>query len=148
MTRATTQQRLDEALTRLLAGQPAATDGELTVTNLCKEAGVGRDSYYRTPAAVARFTAVRNSAATPGNELARLRDQVAALNREIKDLKRGHAGQMSELEDQLKTYAGEIQVLALANHELQQHNRRLRDQIERAATGLSQLHATRRPGDE
>lgn len=140
MTRGTTQDRLDQALTRLLAGQPSVTDGELTVTNLCREAGVGRDSYYRTPAAVARFTAARDSAATPGTELARLRDQVSVLKSEITDLKRGHAAQMNELEDQVKTYAGQIQVLALASHELQQDNRHLRDQIERAAAGISQLH--------
>jgi hypothetical protein len=97
VTRTTTQDRLDQALTRLLAGQPAVTDGELTVTNLCEEAGVGRDSYYRTPGVVARFTAAKTSATTPGTELARLRDQVVPLKREITDLKRDHAAQISEL---------------------------------------------------
>ncbi len=33
MTTVVTQQRLDEALTRLLAGQPAHTDGRPTVAN-------------------------------------------------------------------------------------------------------------------
>jgi hypothetical protein len=148
VTRATTQDRLDQALTRLLAGQPAVTDGELTVTNLCEEAGVGRDSYYRTPGVVARFTAAKTSATPPGTELARLRDQVAPLKREITDLKRDHAAQISELEDQLKTYAGQIQVLTLANQQLRQDNQKLRDQIERAVRGVSELHPHRRPGDE
>jgi cell division protein FtsB len=148
VTRASTQQRLDQALTRLLAGQPAVTDGELTVTNLCKEAGVGRDSYYRTRAAVARFTAARDSAATPGTELARLRDQVAALKREITDLKRDHSAQISEMEDQLKIYAGQIQVLALANQQLQQDNQRLRDGTGHARAAVSNLHPVRRPGDK
>ncbi len=140
MTRTTTQDRLGQALARLLAGQPAVTDGELTVTNLCREAGVGRDSYYRTPEVVARFTAARDSVATPGTELARLRDQVAALNRQVKDLKRGHAAQMSELEDQVRTYAGQIQVLVLANHELRRDNQRLRDQMARSDPGVSHLY--------
>lgn len=145
MTRASTQDRLDQALTRLLAGQPAVTDGELTVTNLCREAGVGRDSYYRTPAAVARFTAARESAATPETELARLREQVAALKRETTDLKRDHAAHIGELEGQVKTYAGQIQVLALANQQLRQDNQQLRDRIEPIRPSVSQLHPDRPP---
>lgn len=148
MTRASTQQRLDQALTRLLAGQPSVTDGELTVANLCREAGVGRDSYYRTPEAVARFTAARDIAAAPGTELARLLDQVTALKREVTDLKRDHAAQISELEDQLKAYAGQIQVLTLANHQLRQDNQRLHGQPERASTGVRQLYPHGRPGHE
>lgn len=147
MTRSSTQLRLDQALTRLLSGQPAVTDGELTVTNLSREAGVGRDSYYRTPAAVARFTAARDTAATPGTELARLRDQVAALNQLIKALNRDHATQVIELEDQVKTYAGRIQVLTLAGHQLRQDNQRLRDQIEREHY-VRQLHHSRGSADE
>jgi cell division protein FtsB len=148
VTRPATSDRLDQALTRLLAGKPSVTDGELTVSNLCREAGVGRDSYYRTPAVVARFTAARTTAATPGTELAQLRDRAAALAREVKDGKRGHAAQISELEDQVKAYAGQIQVLALANHELKEENQRLRSRIERAAPGVSQLHSHRRSSDE
>jgi cell division protein FtsB len=148
VTRAATSERLNQALTRLLAGKPSVTDGELTVSNLCREAGVGRDSYYRTPAAVARFTAARTTAATPGTELSQLRDRAAALAREVKDGKRGHAAQVSELEDQVKTYAGQIQVLALANQELKEENQRLRSRIERATPGVSQLHPHRRPSDE
>jgi hypothetical protein len=144
VTRAATRERLDQALTRLLAGQPAVTDGEPTVSNMCKEAGVGRDSYYRTPQAVARLAAART---TPGTELARLRDQVTALTREAKDSNRDHAAQASECEDQVKTYAGQIQVLALANQELRQENQHLRNLIEHAASGVSQLRPHGRPGD-
>lgn len=144
MTRAATQERLDQALTRLLAGKPSVTDGELTVANLCREAGVGRDSYYRTPAVVARFNAARTTAATPGTELAQLRDRAATLTRAIKDGKRDHAAQITELEDQVKAYAGQIQVLALANQELKEENQRLRNQIEHATPGVSRLQAHRR----
>lgn len=148
MTRTATRERLDQALTRLLAGQPSATDGELTVSNLCREAGVGRDSYYRTPAVVARFTTARTTAATPGTELAQLRDRAAELAREVKDSKRDHAAQITELEDQVKTYAGQIQALVLANQELREENERLHDRIERTTRGVSQLHAHRRAGNE
>lgn len=148
MTRAATSERLDQALTRLLAGKPSVTDGELTVSNLCREAGVGRDSYYRTPAVVVRFTAARTAAETPGTELAQLRDRAAALAREVKDGKRGYAAQISKLEDQVKAYAGQIQVLALANQELKEENQRLRSRIERTTPGVSQLHSHRRSSDE
>ena len=147
MTRAATHERLDQALTRLLAGQPSVTDGELTVSNLCREAGVGRDSYYRTPAVVARFTTARTTAGTPGTELAQLRDRGATLARELKDGKRDHAAQIAELEDQVKTYAGQIQVLALANQELKEENQRLRNQAGHAAPGVSQLRPHRRTSD-
>jgi FtsZ-binding cell division protein ZapB len=46
-----------------------------------------------------------------------------------------HAAQISELETQVKAYAGHIQVLALANEELREENQRLRSQIERTAPG-------------
>jgi hypothetical protein len=48
------------------------------------------------------------------------------------DGKRDHAAQAGELEDQVKTYAGQVQALAL----------------ERSAPGVSQLHPHRRPGDK
>ena len=63
MTRVATQVRLEQALTRLLAGQPTVTDGELTVSNLCREAGVGRDSFYRTPPPCGNWR--RRSGSTP-----------------------------------------------------------------------------------
>jgi hypothetical protein len=79
---------------------------------------------------------------------ARLRDQVTALTRVAKDGKRDHAAQAGELEDQVKAYAGQIQVLALANQELREENQRLRSRVERSAPGVSQLHPDRGPGDE
>ncbi len=84
----------------------------------------------------------------PGTELAQLRDRAVTLAREIKDSKRDHAAQITELEDQVKTYAGQIQVLAVANQELKEENHRLRNQIEHAAPGVSQLRQHPRTGDE
>lgn len=83
MTRAAAQARLHQALARLLAGQPAATDGELTVVNLCREAGVGRDSFYRSPQefkdAVAAARANRD-ARQP--DLVALRDGIVIVKRQ------------------------------------------------------------------
>jgi hypothetical protein len=49
VTRADTHARLEQALARLLAGQPISSDGALTISGLCREAGVGRDSYCHSP---------------------------------------------------------------------------------------------------
>ena len=85
MTRAATQNQLEQALARLLAGQPTASNGALTISSLCREAGVGRDSYYRSPrqfkdTVVAAFA--RRETQQP--ELLALREENAALKREKK----------------------------------------------------------------
>jgi hypothetical protein len=60
MTRPSTNARLNQAFTRLLAGQATVSDGLLNVANLCREAGVGRDSYYRSsPTFKAAFETAR-----------------------------------------------------------------------------------------
>ena len=51
-------------------------------------------------------------------------------------------------EDQVKIYAGQIRVLALANCGPRQDSRRLRDRIDSAAAGVSQLHLNRQPDGE
>jgi len=51
-------------------------------------------------------------------------------------------------EDQVKTYAGQIWVVALANCEPWQDSRRLRDRIDSATAGVSQLHLNRQQDGE
>jgi hypothetical protein len=119
VTRASTQARLNQALTRLLAGQPTATDGELTIANLCREAGVGRDSFYRSPQAFKDTVAAAQAnreARQP--ELVALREEIAALKRARKQTAREHAATVRELEETVRVYANQIQVLALRNPEL------------------------------
>jgi transposase-like protein len=120
VTRAATQTQLEQALTRLLAGQPTSSDGTLTVSSLCREAGVGRDSYYRSPqqfkdTVAAAFT--RREAQQP--ELVALREEIAALKRQRKETDRDHARVVRELESTIRIYANQIQVLALRNAELE-----------------------------
>ncbi|RDI35444.1 hypothetical protein [Lentzea flaviverrucosa] len=126
MTRAATQVRLHQALTRLLAGQPTATDGELTVSNLCREAGVGRDSFYRSPQefkdAVAAAQANRD-ARQP--ELVALRDEIAILKGQRKQTAGQHAATVREMEETVRVYANRIQILALRNSELEEQVERL-----------------------
>ena len=71
-----TKQRLRAAIERMLAGQPLATDGRLTIVNLAIEAGVSRATANRAGAMLTGFrdaaaaAAVRHSprAAPPPNE--------------------------------------------------------------------------------
>jgi DNA-binding protein H-NS len=132
MTTAATQRQLDEALTRLLAGQPAHTDGRLTVANLCLEAGVGRDSFYRSPTIRARFAAACANHQAHQPELVRLREQLTAQRAEANAAARRNAETIRALEQTITTYANQIQTLALHAAELTQDNQRLREQLSRS----------------
>jgi hypothetical protein len=139
VTRASTQNRLDQALSRLLAGQPTVTDGSMNVSNLCLEAGVGRDSSYRSPQEFKdRFQAARANHSDNQPEIVRRRDELAKLKREHADTRRKQAEAIRDLEETNKIYANQIQVLALRTEELQEENRRLTGRIE-AAVGVSPI---------
>ncbi|MFB7669383.1 hypothetical protein ACFC1R_36655 [Kitasatospora sp. NPDC056138] len=125
MTLASTDDKLSQALTRLLAGQPRCTNGELTVTNLCLEAGVGRDSYYRSTIKD-RFAECRANAHAQQPEAARLRDELRELTAARKADRREHARAQAALEELVRTYANQIQVLTLLGDELARENERLR----------------------
>ncbi|MCR8574285.1 MULTISPECIES: hypothetical protein [unclassified Streptomyces] len=130
MTRTSTQNRLDQALTRLLAGQPTITDGAINVSNLCREAGVGRDSFYRSPQEFKdRFTSAQANHSDNQPEIVRLRDELRKLKREHADERRKQAEAIRDLEETNKTYANHIQALTLANAELADENQLLRSQI-------------------
>jgi len=126
MTSSETQQRLEEALTRLLTGQPARTDGRLTVANLCLEAGVGRDSFYRSPTIRARFTESRANHEAHEPELIRLREQLKTQQSAARTAARCHAENIRALQQTTTSYANQIQTLALHAAELAQENERLR----------------------
>jgi transposase-like protein len=109
----------------MLAGQPTSSGGGLTISSLCREAGVGRDSYYRSPpqfkdTVVAAFA--RRGAPQP--ELVTLREENAALKREKKQIVQENARALRELENTIRIYANQIQVLTLRNAELDDQFRR------------------------
>ena len=105
---------VQQALTRLLAGQPTVTDGELTVSNLCREAGVGRDSFYRSPPEFKdAVVAAQANREAQQPELVALREEITALKRERKQTASDHAATVRELEETIRVYANQIQVLAL-----------------------------------
>lgn len=117
--------KLVDAYHRLSTGESATTDGSITVTNLCTEAGVSRASYYRSPVS-AVVTDLLATAQAPRSEIATLRDQVRELKAADKQLRRRHAEQIRELKATVDTYANQIQILALRNANLDADNQRLR----------------------
>jgi chromosome segregation ATPase len=139
MTRDPTGQRLDEALSRLLAGQPTVTDGTITVTNLCLEAGVGRDSFYRCPEIKSKFTAAKANAEARKPELLQLREEIVRLRHQDKQDHREHAQQVRDLETTIRAYANQIQALALRNGELTEDNTRLRQHLGQREPNVTSL---------
>lgn len=142
-TRPTTHVKLEEALSRLLAGQPTVTDGELTVSNLCTEAGVGRDSFYRTDGMAEKFRTARDNAETTKPEVIQLRDQIAELKRKAKRAAKEHNADLTDLAATIKIYANQIQALALANETMERDNRILRERLENGNPDLIQLAGRR-----
>lgn len=120
---------LISAFERLMAGRPAITDGTLTVTNICIEAGVGRASYYRSPVAAA-VKEILSAPQTRRPEIDELREQVKHLKQAERTLRSDHATEVRELRAAVATYANQIQALALRNAELEDETRRLREQLD------------------
>lgn len=109
----------------------------MTISSLCREAGVGRDSYYRSPqqfkdTVVAAFG--RRDAQQP--ELIALREEIAALKREKKQAVQDHARIVRELENTIRIYSNQIRVLALHKAELEDQIQRLTDQ----STDVIRMH--------
>ncbi|MFF7579136.1 hypothetical protein ACFZBE_29790 [Streptomyces sp. NPDC008061] len=139
MTLPSTDEKLSQALTQLLAGQPTRTNGELTVTNLCLEAGVGRDSFYRSPIKD-DFAACRTNVNTHKPETARLREEIRQLTAAHKAKRAVRVRAQRELEDHLHSYANQFQALTVDNHRLATENTRLLQHLDNPPTALHTLH--------
>jgi DNA repair exonuclease SbcCD ATPase subunit len=117
--RGTTEVRLREAMERLLAGQPTASAGDLTISGWAKEAGVHRATPYRSPALLAEFLdRVEDNRRLEGNDLERLQSRLKTLESEIERLRNIR----SERERSLET-----------------HNRALANQLNAAIVELERL---------
>lgn len=118
------------AFERLMQGRPELSDGAVTVTNICTEAGISRASYYRSPTAPVIRTLL-TAPDTTRPELDELREEVKRLRHAERALRREHATQLRELKDTNATYANHIQLLTLANTQLRGENHQLRQQAAR-----------------
>jgi hypothetical protein len=136
------EKKIQAALHRLTYGRPEITDGQLTITNLCTEAGISRASFYRSPLAD-QIKKLINDPASPRPELEDLRQQVKDLKNGDKALRSQHASQVRELRQQVKTYANQIQVLALHISQLQDDNHRLLRRLETVGDNVTPLSGRR-----
>lgn len=118
-----TDRKITEAFERLILGHPEITNGALTVSNICAEAGVSRASYYRSPHA-AEIKRRLDAPQTPRPEIENLRQQVKQLKKTEQALRSEHAAQVRELKHTVKTYANQIQALALRAAQLEDDNQR------------------------
>jgi septal ring factor EnvC (AmiA/AmiB activator) len=135
-------QKIQAGLQRLTQGRPEITDGQLTITNLCTEAGISRASFYRSPLAE-QVKRLINDPAAPRPELEALRQQVKDLKYVDKALRSQHTSQIRELREQVKTYANQIQVLALHIGQLQDDNHRLLRRLETVGDNVIPLPGRR-----
>lgn len=138
-----TDSKIQQAFERLMLGRPEITDGSLSVSNICTEAGLSRASYYRSPQAAA-IKALLDTPQTGRPEIEDLREQVKALTRTERQLRAEHAGEVRELRDTVKTYANQIQTLALRSKQLEDDKERLRRSLEHAAGNITPLDIGRR----
>jgi len=142
MTSPAIDQKIQAALQRLTRGRPEVTDGQFTISGLCAEAGVSRASFYRSPQAE-QIKKLISDPASPRPELEELRAEVKQLKNTEKTLRGQYAGQVRELREQVKTYANQIQVLALRLAQLDDDNRRLQARLEYAGDNVTALPARR-----
>lgn len=98
-----TDSKIQHAFERLMLGRPEITDGTLTVSNICTEAGVSRASYYRSPQA-ALIKKLLDTPKTQRPETEDLRAQVKQLAKTERQLRTEHAAQVRELRATIKTY--------------------------------------------
>ncbi len=118
---------LKAAMARLLDGRPERTDGALTVSNLAREAGVGRATANRAVDLLAEFRAAeaRHRRSSPQA----LKDRVRSLEAELRAVR---GAEMAELRALTRTLAQHIQVLTLQLAERDEVIAGLQDELARS----------------
>ena len=136
-----TDTKIHEAFERLMLGRAEITDGTLSVSSICTEAGVSRASYYRSPQAAA-IKELLDAPSTQRPQIEDLRARVKQLTRTERQLRADHAGEIRELRETIKTYANQIQMLALRAGQLDDDNERLRDSLAEPGGNVTPLSVT------
>jgi hypothetical protein len=117
-------EKIQAAYDALTAGRPGISDGQLTISNICLEAGISRASFYRSPLAAT----IRRDLADPGTakrpEADQLRAKVHELTAADKQLRSKHATEIRDLRATVRAYANQIQILALRVGQLEDDNKR------------------------
>ncbi|MDQ6945747.1 MAG: hypothetical protein M3256_05595 [Actinomycetota bacterium] len=134
-----TDTKIQQAFERLMRAHPEITNGAISVSNICVEAGVSRASYYRSPRA-ATIKQLLDAPQTQCPEIEDLRQHVKELKKTERDLRHEHAAQIRENRDTIKTYANQIQALALRASQLRDDNHRLQASLDSAASNITPLN--------
>lgn len=135
-----TEQALRSAMERLASGTAQHCDGELTVSNLAREAGVSRATANRAAEVVVELHRLRS--APPGAEgdqrAETLRVRIRHLEAELASAKQTARVEDSELRRRTAVLTQQVQALSLDNH-------RLREQVSAHANIRDLNAADRRP---
>jgi hypothetical protein len=138
----TTDDKIQAAYDTLTAGRPGTTDGQLTVTNICTEAGISRASFYRSPLA----GRIRADLADPGStrrpETGQLRAKVRELTAADKELRSKHAAEIRTLRATVRTYANQIQILTLRISQVEDDSKQLTARLKHAGDNITPLNRT------
>jgi hypothetical protein len=136
----TIDEKIQAAYDALTAGRPGISDGQLTISNICLEAGISRASFYRSPLAAT----IRRDLADPGTAKRPEADQLRAKIRELtaadKQLRSEHAAQIRDLRATVRAYANQIQILALRVGHLEDDNKRLTARLQHAGDNVTSLN--------
>lgn len=136
----TIDEKIQAAYHALTTGRPGISDGQLTISNICLEAGISRASFYRSPLAAT----IRRDLAEPGTAKRPETDQLRAKIRELtatdKQLRSEHAAQIRGLRATVRAYANQIQILALRVGQLEDDNQRLTARLQHAGDNITPLN--------
>ena len=141
----TSDEKIKAAFDALMAGRPQLTDGQLTVSNICREAGISRASFYRSPQAAVIRNALADSAGTQRPEREDLRAKVRELATADKKLRSEHAREIRDLRATVRTYANQIQIITLHASQLHDDNRRLLARLERSGNNVTVFNPRQPP---
>lgn len=114
----TTERKLRVAMDQLCNGTSQRTDGQLTVSNLAKEAGVSRATANRAEAVLAEFHHRIMALEETPEKLPGLRDQNRELERRLAQVMAEKNQIIAELQATVTLLAQQIQALTLENERL------------------------------
>jgi len=138
----TIDEKIQAAYEALTTGRPGISDGQLTISNICLEAGISRASFYRSPLA----GTIRRDLADPGStkrpETEQLRAEIRELAAADKQLRSKHAIEIRDLRATVRTYANQIQILTLHIGQLEDDNERLIARLQHAGDNVTTLNRT------
>src|SRR5712692_3833180 len=124
-----TERKLRDAMDRLCNGTSQRTNGQLTVSNLAKEAGVSRATANRAEAVLAEFHNRTVALAETPEKLPGLRDQNRELERRLAHMTTEKNQAIAGLQATVTLLAQQVQALTLENERLRMSMMRSVDNI-------------------